>query len=220
MAKIVLFGNGQVASVAYYRLKYDSPHEVVAFTVDAAFIQDDTLLGLPVVPFEEVAAWYPPAEFQMLISISYRQVNRLRAEKYHQAKAKGYELISYISSRATVWAGSTIGDNCQIAEGSIIHPFVSIGNNVFVGTGSIVGHHTAIQDHCTLSTRVTVTGSNTIEAYSFLGAGSTIRDRVKIACECVISAGAVILEDTQPNEVYMAAAAELLPIASDDLPIA
>ena len=36
--KVVLFGNGQMACFAHTVLTNDSPHEVVAFTVDEAYI--------------------------------------------------------------------------------------------------------------------------------------------------------------------------------------
>ena len=110
--KVVLFGNGQMASFAHAVLTHDSPHEVVAFTVDEGHITDKTLMGLPVVPFENLPSSHPPDAFAMHISVSFRRVNRLRAEKYEAAKAKGYELVSYVSSRAYTWPDLTIGDNC------------------------------------------------------------------------------------------------------------
>jgi len=39
----------------------------------------------------------------MFLSISFVGINKLRAEKYDQAKAKGYQLINYVSSKATTW---------------------------------------------------------------------------------------------------------------------
>src|SRR5689334_4202995 len=64
--RVILFGNGQIASVAYAYLTYDSEHEVVAFTVDRAYRDAPTLFGLPVVPFEEVQDLFPPDQCKML----------------------------------------------------------------------------------------------------------------------------------------------------------
>jgi UDP-3-O-[3-hydroxymyristoyl] glucosamine N-acyltransferase len=66
----------------------------------------------------------------MFVPISFRQMSHLRASKYFAAKAKGYTLISYISSKATIWPGFTGGDNCSIFEDNTIQPFVTIGNDV------------------------------------------------------------------------------------------
>jgi hypothetical protein len=122
--KVVLFGYGQMAQFAHTVLTNDSPHEVVAFTVDGAYITEKTVRGLPVVAFEDLERSYPPDAYAMHISVSFRRVNKLRAEKYAEAKAKGYDLVTYISSRAHTWPDLTIGDNCWILEQSVIHPNV------------------------------------------------------------------------------------------------
>jgi hypothetical protein len=49
MSKVVLFGAGKIADVAYFQLTNDSPHEVAAFTVDGEHIVQKEKWGLPVV---------------------------------------------------------------------------------------------------------------------------------------------------------------------------
>ena len=64
MAKpVVIFGTGDFARVASVYLSQDSPHEVAAFTVHHSYITEPTLLGKPVVPFEELVDRYPPHRF-------------------------------------------------------------------------------------------------------------------------------------------------------------
>jgi sugar O-acyltransferase (sialic acid O-acetyltransferase NeuD family) len=219
MAKVVLFGNGEIASVAYAYLTHDSPHEVVAFTVDRAYLETgpERLFDLPVVAFEEIQDRFPPGEHAMFVSISYRKVNKLRAEKYAEAKAKGYELISYVSSKAITWPDLKIGDNCFIFEENVIQPFVEIGNDVILWSGNHIGHHTVIKDHCFLASHVVISGHVTVEPNCFFGVNATVRDGITIARECVIGAGALILKPTQEREVYVGTAATLLPRTSDQL---
>jgi sugar O-acyltransferase (sialic acid O-acetyltransferase NeuD family) len=217
MERVVLFGNGSVASVVHCFLAHDSPYEVAAFTVDREYIKEDTLSGLPVVPFADVESVYPPDEYKMLVAVGYTGVNRLRAERYYQAKAMGYQLISYISSRATTWPGLVIGENCVVGANSVIQPFVEIGDNVIISSSCTIGHHAAIKEHCFLASGVAVAGGVTLEPYAFLGTSAIIRNRITVARESVIGAGAVILEDTQERGVYIARPADLLPIPSDRL---
>ena len=105
MKKTVLFGTGAQARDAHHLVSHDSPYEVAAFTVDREHIQEETLLGLPVVPFEDVESVYPSAEFEMHIAVGYVMLNKLRADRFYQAKEKGYRLISIVSSNATIWTG-------------------------------------------------------------------------------------------------------------------
>jgi sugar O-acyltransferase (sialic acid O-acetyltransferase NeuD family) len=215
--RVVIFGNGVFAEHIYFLLAHDSPYEVVAFTVDHKYIMEDNLFGLPVVPFETVESVLPPSEHAMTVAVSFQKVNRLREEKYVQAKAKGYRLISYVSSRATTFPGLATGDNCIILENSIIGPFVEIGNNVVVASGAIVGHHVALKDHSFISPGAVILGGVTVEEYSLIGANATVKEEVRIARECLIGSGVSITRNTQERGVYFNPPAELYPKRSDEL---
>jgi len=219
LKKVILYGNGSVAQATYIFFLHDSLYEIASFTVDREFIKEDNLFELPVIPFDQIELSYPPDEFDMHIAVGHVRVNRIRAQKYLQAKEMGYQLINYISSKSLTWPGVIIGDNCKIGPNSTVNPFAELGNDVRIGTGCNVGHHTKIGDHCSLASHVAIAGNVTIEPYCLVGTNATIRDRVKIARECVIGAGAVILQDTKPKEVYLGKPGELLPIFSDHLPL-
>jgi hypothetical protein len=130
MKKVIVFGNGRWAELMYCYLTQDSSFELAGFTVDPQYVKEDKLFGLPVVPFDKVEMVFPPTEYSMLVALSYQKINRLREEKYYQAKAKGYELITFIHPKTTTWPGLIIGDNCLVSENSSLNPFVKIGNNV------------------------------------------------------------------------------------------
>lgn len=219
MDKVVLFGTGAQARDIYVLLTHDSPYEVAGFTVDHEHLAEDTLLGLPVVAFEDVESVYPPGEYAMHISVGYLRLNKLRAERFRQAKAKGYRLINHVSPRATTWPGLTLGENCLIGPGSTVYPSCKIGNNVVIGTGCIVSHNTTIDEHCFVAAGVVFSGWITVKPYCYIGTGALIRNNVTIARETVVGAGAVILENTEERGVYMGIPADFLPISSEKLPL-
>jgi sugar O-acyltransferase (sialic acid O-acetyltransferase NeuD family) len=216
--RVVVFGDGQVATLAHFYLTHDSPHEVVAFTVDADRIKDASFLGQPVVSFQDVGALYPADRFSMFIAVGYPRVNKVREEKYERAKEMGYDLISYISTKSTIWPDAVIGDNCFVMEGNVIQPFVEIGNDVVIWAGCHIGHHTVIMDHCFVSSHTVIAGNVTVEPNCFFGVNSSIRNGITIARESVIGAGAVIMKDTEERGVYIAPAPQLLSMSSDRLP--
>ena len=204
MSQVVLFGAGKTAEVAYHYLTGDSPHDVVAFTVDADYLPGDSMLGLPAVAFEEVQQRYPPDDFEMLVAVGYQDLNRVRAAKCEQAKQKGYRLISFISSRAANVAGVEVGENCFILENQTIQPCTKIGNNVTLWSGNHIGHHSSIGDHCFITSHVVVSGITTIEPYCFIGVNATIGHGVTIGRESIIGASALITKNTPPSSVYVA----------------
>jgi len=86
VSKIIIFGAGKIADEAYFYLANDSPHEIVAFTVDREHLNATEKLGLPVVAFVEVVQLYPPHEFKMFVAVGYQDLNKFRARKYKEAK--------------------------------------------------------------------------------------------------------------------------------------
>lgn len=217
MAKVVVFGVSQWAELAHFYLTHDSPHDVVAFTLDRDYIESSTYKDLPVVPFDEVEQHYSPGEFKMFIPMSFKKMNHVRADKYYEAKKKGFELISYVSSRATTFPGFECGDNCFILEDNTIQPFVKIGNDVVLWSGNHIGHGTVIKDHVMLTSHVVVSGCCVIDEYAFLGVNATVRDETVIARETLVGMGVTILKDTQPFEVYKAVAAQPASFRSDEI---
>jgi sugar O-acyltransferase (sialic acid O-acetyltransferase NeuD family) len=198
MRQIVIFGTGEIAELADFYFTNDSPHEVAGFTVDAAFLKQGEFRGRPVVAFEHVATEFPPDRFGCFVALSYARVNALRAEKVAAARAKGYRIATYVSSRATIFSGFEPKENCFILEDNTIQPFASIGANVTLWSGNHIGHHSVIEDDVFLASHVVVSGGVRIGQGSFVGVNVTIRDHVAIGKQCVLGAGALVLED-QPD---------------------
>jgi sugar O-acyltransferase (sialic acid O-acetyltransferase NeuD family) len=217
MARVVVFGTSNWAQLAHFYLTHDSPHEVVAFTVDRKFASSSDFQGLPVIPFDEVERSYPPAEFEMFIPMSFKKMGHNRSEKYYGAKQKGYRLISYVSSKATTWPGFVCGDNCFIFEDNTIQPFVEIGNDVVMWSGNHIGHHTKIKDHVTITSHVVISGCCTIEEHCFFGVNSTVRDETTIARETLVGMGVTIAKDTKEFEIYRLPAAEPERVRSNQI---
>ena len=217
MAKLIIFGAGDIARLAHYYFTRDSEHEVVGFTVDSEYCRSETFLDLPLVPFDKVAVLYSAGEYKMFVALSYARMNRLRAEKYHQAKKIGYELVSYVSSRCSFLTDSPVGDNCFILEDNTIQPFVRIGNNVTLWSGNHIGHDSVIEDHCFLASHIVVSGRCHIHPHCFIGVNATLRNSITIAEGTLIGAGAVIMKDTSEQGVYLPERAKLFSKNSSEI---
>lgn len=203
MTRVVMFGTGSMAALVHQYLTYDSPFEVVAFAIDADHQQDDRFRGLPVVPFEDVERDYPPDSFAFSVPIMYSRVNCLRAEKFDQAKAKGYRLVSWVSSRAHTWPDLTTGENCLIGEGSIIQPFARLGDDIVMSPGAFVGHGSVIDDHCFLAPCTVVLGETRVGRCCFLGANATVRDGITLGPGCIVGAGVTVRRSAAARQIFV-----------------
>ena len=217
MAKVVIFGAGDIARLAHRYFTKDSQHTVAGFAVDRPYKAGDTFSSLPLVAFDEVRSRFPPEDYRMFIALSYARMNKARAEKYQEAKALGYELVSYVSSRCTFLADDPVGDNCFILEDNTIQPFVRIGNNVTLWSGNHIGHDAIIEDHCFITSHVVISGHVRIGAYCFVGVNATLRNSIELAPQTLVGAGAVIMKSTEPRGVYLPRRAELFEKRSDEI---
>jgi sugar O-acyltransferase (sialic acid O-acetyltransferase NeuD family) len=219
LEKLIIYGNKSVARGAYSSFRHSSKYEVVAFTVDREYLEGDRFCELPIAPFDTVKKEFPPETHRMFIAVGYVGNNKIRKERYLQSKEMGYHLINTMGSASIVNPESTIGENCIVGQFVVISHNVRIGNNVFIGTGCSIGHDVVIGDHCLLSDGVSVGGGSSIGSCSYLGMRSIIRNKVSIGNDCVIGAGALMLENAEDGSVYMGEPATLLPISSDKLPL-
>jgi len=218
--RVVIIGTGEQAAIAFEYLTHDSPHEVVAFSAEEHFIEkldDRSYCGLPAVPLERLPGFYPPSEYRALVAASATQLNRVRRRLLDVVKAAGFDCISYVSSRAFVWPSVRIGSNTFVFENCVLQHGTRVGDNVLLWNGASVAHQTVIEDDCCLAPNATVAGFCRVGRGSFLGVGCCVSDVLSIASDCIIGAGAVVIRDTEPRQVYVGNPAR--PTGSDSFEV-
>jgi sugar O-acyltransferase (sialic acid O-acetyltransferase NeuD family) len=215
MAKIIIFGIKDLAELAHYYLTNDSKNEVVAFSVHTDYLPDKpTFCGLPVLPFESIHEQLPPTDYSFFAPITHKSMNKDREKIYYEIKHKGYSLIKYISSKATIFDRSKVGDNCFILENNTIQPFVTIGSNTILWSGNHIGHHSCIGDHVFITSHVVISGNCIIEPYCFIGVNSTLKENTILGEGTFVAMSTSITKNTEKYSVYKGNPAEKMKISS------
>lgn len=204
--KLVIFGVGELAEVAHYYFAHEAGRSIAAFTVDDAYMDRDTVAGVPVVPWSEVSRRFPADQHDVFVAIGYSRVNALRADRVAAVSTAGYRLASFLHSRAVVWDGFVLRENTFILEHNTLQPFVQVGRNVIIWSGNHIGHHSVVEDGCYLASHAVISGGVQIGQESFVGVNVTIRDHVTVGRRCVLGAGVVVLSHL-PDESVLAATA-------------
>jgi sugar O-acyltransferase (sialic acid O-acetyltransferase NeuD family) len=213
--RLVIVGNGQMAELFCSNFTHVAGYDVAGFAVDGSLVKEPRLLGLPLVPLEEIEARFPPGQHEAFVAIGPVKNNAVRAAKFDELRRRGYRMASYVSPRAEVSPDATLGENVAIGHFCVVGPWARIGDNVLIGSSSIVGHHCQVGSHAFLPAHVVMAGSVVIGERAFIGTGTTIRDNVSIGEGCVISAGSTVLGDVEPGSVYASPAAKPLPMRAD-----
>jgi sugar O-acyltransferase (sialic acid O-acetyltransferase NeuD family) len=201
--QLIIVGDSAFAEVAYEYFTHDSDYQVVAFSVERAYRNRETLFGLDVVPLEELDAHYSPTDHDVFVAIVYTQLNRLRVRLCQSVKTKGYKLARYVSSKAFVWHNVTLGENCFVFEDNTVQPFVKIGDNVVLWSGNHIGHHSVIRDNVFISSHVVISGFVDVGENGFLGVNAAIGNNLKIAKDNWIGPGVTITKDTEPGNMFV-----------------
>jgi len=217
MEKVIIFGVGEISQIANLYLKEDEKYKVVCYCLDKAFIKEKNFNGLPIIAFDDIENTFPIDQYKLFIPLGYSKINKLREQKFLEAKKKGYNFISYIHPKATISSNVKIGENCFIFEDNTIQPFVTIENNCILWSGNHIGHHSTIKANCFISSHVVVSGGCEIGENTFIGVNATLKDHIKIGKSNVIGAGSLIISDTYDNQVFMEKNTEASRVPSNRL---
>jgi sugar O-acyltransferase (sialic acid O-acetyltransferase NeuD family) len=207
--KLVIVGDRVFAEIAHEYFSHDSDYEVVAFSVESAYLQAGTFMGLPVVPFESLEHELDPAAHSVHVAITYLSFNRVRARLASEARAKGFALASYVSSRAFVWHNVELGEHCFVFEDNTVQPFVRIGAGVVLWSGNHIGHHSRIRDNCFISSHVVVSGGVDVGENTFIGVNSTLVNDITVGADCWIGPAVTLTRDVDPGSFYTPARSTL-----------
>lgn len=217
--KIIIIGLSNNAKLAAFYFNRDTHYEVVAFAVDREYIKEKTFYNKPLIALEEIEKLYPPAEFHAFVAVGYSKMNEVREKLYYKMKELKYKLPNYISPRCSYLSEEEIGDNNFILEDNTIQPFVKIGSNNVLWSGNHIGHDVQIGDHNFITSHVVISGFTKIENNTFLGVNSTFRDGITIASKTLVAAGAIIMKDTEAEQVFLPARSSLHDKKSTELKI-
>jgi len=200
--KLIIFGIGETARLAYEYFTHDSNFTVVAFAVNKQYKTSDTFLNLPLEEAENLQNKYNPNAYHGFVALGSGHLNRDRTKVFHEVKKMGYKCASYVSSKAFKWHDVVIGENCFILENNVLQSGVKIEDNVTLWSGNHVGHLSVIQKNCFIASHVVISGTCEIGANSFMGVNSCVADKVKIAKDNFVAMAAVITSDTEENKLY------------------
>jgi sugar O-acyltransferase (sialic acid O-acetyltransferase NeuD family) len=190
--KLIIFGTGETADIAFEYFTLDSDYDVIGFTVEKQYKSIDVMHSLPVYAFDELENHFNVNDIEIFVAISYVKLNRVRKRCYNIVKSKGYKCATYISSKAFVWHNVEIGENCMVFENNVIQHNVKIGNGVILWSGNHIGHQTIIEDFVYISSHVVISGFCKIGSCSFLGVNSTFNDNIDLGCDNIVGSGSLV----------------------------
>lgn len=208
MKDLIIAGSSSFSKLLYHYVTEYGNRKVAAFSVDQIYImtdEDRCLMGINVVPFENIEKEFPPENHEIILGIGYSKMNQVRRDIFLKYKKKGYMFASFIHPTALIAKEVEMGEGNIVLEHSIIQPFVTIGNGNLIWEDVKLSHDNKIGNFNTLAQNVSISGMSCIGDNCFLGNSCTILNGIKIADYTLAGAGTIVKRNTNPYEVIVPA---------------
>lgn len=209
MKNIVILGNNDFGRLLNYYISVDDSRQVVAFTVNKEYINENTFCELPVVPFEDVESIYPPREYEILIAIGNSKMNDVRKKMYYECKKKGYKVASYIHSSCSIHT-KDIGEGNILLENCLLYPYSKLGNGNLLWDHVLISHDCIVGDFNTFSSYADLCGYVKIGNNGYFGKHCILNDYMEVADYTLVGAAAYAKGKTEEYDVVVPARSIIL----------
>lgn len=119
--------------------------------------------------------------------------NAFRKQLYNQAKEIGYNIITLISNKATVFKYATIKQGSVVFPHAVIEPNARIGNNCIICANVTVNHDAIIYDDCLIYSNTVIRPNVIIQELTRIGSNCTITFGKEIKEGSDITDGEVVI---------------------------
>ncbi|MCH9756756.1 MAG: acetyltransferase [Gammaproteobacteria bacterium] len=111
--------------------------------------------------------------------------------------------VTLVHPTAVIADSAKIGKGCFIGSHVTIQPGAIIGSYCSIRAGANIGHDTVIEDFCYIGPNSTMTGNSILKKGAHLGPNAVISDGITLENYTIAGAGAVIIQKTDRNAVYI-----------------
>lgn len=199
----------EVREIADYQNAVENKWEKIIFIDDNK--PEGTFMNLEMLKLDSAIKKYEDIEF--IIAIGEPKTKK---KIYDRLLSLNCELCNVISPDSQVSPYCKLGKGLVIKRGAIISADAVIGDNTTIQSYACIGHDAIIGNHCQISTHVDIGGQTKVGDCVFVGLNAPVRELLNIGENSIISAGAVVLKDVEPNVTVMGNPARVISRNGDE----
>lgn len=202
MIDILVNGTGPLGRMVFHLLDSDDRYRVRAFTADARYCAESTLLGVPLIPHDDVAGAFPPDDVRCLSVLGGLGGWEARRDHVALMADRGYRHINYTHPSAVVQGELAWGAN------NIVFPFATIGFGGVMGDDNVLrekvylGHEFRLGDHTFIGVGATVGGGCAVGDGAYIAMSSTVTNGISVGEGAFIGIGSLLLKDAAAHTRY------------------
>lgn len=137
------------------------------------------------------------ADVHLVIGVGSVDVGakNLRPILFTEAKAGGFQVLSFRHPSAIVAGDVALGEGSQVMAGAILQTGVRTGVNCIVNSGASLDHDCRLGDHVHIAPGAVLSGEVEVGDGCHLGTGAIVIQCIRIGAEAMVGAGAVVTRD-------------------------
>ncbi|MNI74237.1 putative acetyltransferase EpsM [compost metagenome] len=125
--------------------------------------------------------------------------NKIRMYWLDKLEQEGYNIATIIHPFSMISSFSTIGKGSVILAGVVVNANSSISRGCIINTSSTIDHDCRLGEGVHVSPGVSISGTVTVDEYTWIGVGSKIINNISIGKNVITAAGSVIIRDIPDN---------------------
>ena len=128
----------------------------------------------------------------------------------------GFRLATVMHPGAIISPDASIGEGSFVAAGAVVSAGARVGENVIVNTSSSVDHDCILEDGVHICPGVHLAGDVSVGRGSWIGIGSTVREKIRIGRGVTVGAGSVVVKDLPDLVVAFGVPARVVRSGTDE----
>lgn len=137
--------------------------------------------------------------------------NHARAKLYHSLKSKGFSLPSIAHPSAIISSSAEISEATVIMPNVVLNADVKVSPGCIINTAAVVEHDCFIGDFVHISPSVSLAGNVRVSKFTHIGIGANVIQGVCIGEDCLLGAGACLINDLESNTRAVGVPARVIP---------
>ena len=116
---------------------------------------------------------------------------------------RGANVPVLIHPNAYVAKNVQIGAGTVVMAGSVIQADSVIGKGCIINTCASVDHECVLEDYVHVAVGVHLAGAVEVGKSTWIGAGATVSNNIKICGKCMIGAGSIVIKNIDKSGTYV-----------------
>ena len=216
--KTLIYGAGATGRMAAFMLKgSNQEYELVDdMADDLPFFE---IYEKQVYSLSDALTHLPFDEYEALVCVGYQHgkggMNARREELSRHLLDLGYALRGLSVTSDKLSMAHARCSKSMILGGTEFHTNVILEPGCFLGSNVTVGHDVRIGAYSWINSGVSIDGSAKIGRRCVIGSNAVVGAGVTLGDRTLVGPGAVVLRDTAPDAVVLAAPSEVQRFSSD-----